>query len=498
MLTVDQREQVRRAYFIEGKSIRRIAREGLHDRRTVRKFLNDAGPPRYTLKVPRRRPVLEPFVSVIHQWLKEDEDRPSKQRHTAHRIYDRLVSEFGFSGGESTVRQYVREIRPRREVMIPLDHDPGEAQVDWGEAQVYLDGHLTKVHLFCLRLCYSQRFFVLAFPKESQEAFFAGHVAAFQELGGVPKVIVYDNLSTAVKRVLTGSRREEQRDFIAFRSHHLFESSFCRPGEAHEKGLVENVVGYVRRNFLVPLPSVSSFEELNLILQERCQRGLDRELRGRGQTVAQAWEEEREHLFPLPSRGWPCCLTRPAKASLSCLVSFDNNRYSVPAAFAGRQVLVRAYVDRVEIAFADRIVASHQRCYRRGRDVMDPYHYLPVLLRKPRAFHQARAFRNYPWPPAFRQALAFLEERHPDDQGIKEFLRILALKDQVGEERLSRALELALQYRCVAADVVRHLLHRMESNWQPPLPLDLTTAGLPSPQVALADPSQYNRLLSVA
>ena len=231
---------------------------------------------------------------------------------------------------------------------------------------------------------------VMAFPKESQEAFFAGHVAAFQELGGVPKVMVYDNLSTAVKRVLTGSRREEQRDFIAFRSHHLFESSFCRPGEAHEKGLVENVVGDVRRNFLVPLPSVSSFEELNLILQERCQRGLDRELRGRGQTVAQAWEEEREHLFPLPSRGWPCCLTRPAKASLSCLVSFDNNRYSVPAAFAGRQVLVRAYVDRVEIAFADRIVASHQRCYRRGRDVMDPYLAVTLGLAACRQGHRVR------------------------------------------------------------------------------------------------------------
>ena len=169
-----------------------------------------------------------------------------------------------------------------------------------------------------------------------------------------------------------------------------------------------------------------------------------RQLRGRGQTVGQAWEEEKEDPLPLPSRGWPCCLTRPAKASLSCLVSFDNNRYSVPTAFAGRQVLGHAYVDRVEIAFAcgDRIVASHQRCYHRGRDVMDPYHYLPVLFRKPRAFHQARAFRNYAWPPTFRQALAFLEERHPYDQGIKEFLRILALKDQVGEERLSRALEM--------------------------------------------------------
>ena len=338
----------------------------------------------------------------------------------------------------------------------------------------------------------------MAFPRESQEAFFAGHVASFQELGGVPKTIIYDNLSTAVKRVLTGSRREEQREFTAFRSHHLFESRYCRPGEAHEKGLIENLVGYVRRNFLVPLPSVESFEQLNAILQQRCQTEGDRQLRGRGQTVAQAWEEEREQLLPLPPRPWPCCLTRPAKASLSCLVSFDSNRYSVPAAFVGRNVLVRAYVDRVEIACGDRVVASHQRCYQRGRDVLDPYHYLPALLRKPRAFHQARAVRGYPWPASFRQALAFLEERHPDGHGVKEFLRILTLKNQVGEERLSRALELALQYRCVALDAVRHLLHRMESSWQPPLPLDLASLGMISPTVPVSDPSQYNRLLSIA
>ena len=176
----------------------------------------------------------------IDQWLAEDRHSPSKQHHTARRIYHRLVSEFGFTGGESTVRQYVREVRPRREVVIPLDHDLREAQVDRGEAQVHLDGHLTKVHLFCLRLCYSQRFFVMAFPREGQEAFFAGHVAAFQELGGVPPKSSFrfrkDNLSTVVKRVLTGSRREEQREFVAFRSNHLFESSLCKPGKAHEQG----------------------------------------------------------------------------------------------------------------------------------------------------------------------------------------------------------------------------------------------------------------------
>ncbi len=495
MLTVDQREQIRRAYFIEGKSIRKIARERHHDRRTIRKALQDAGPPRYTLKAPRARPTLGPFLAVIDRWLEEDRERPPKQRHTARRIYDRLVAEYSFGGGESTVRQYVREKRPRwQEVMIPLDHDPGEAQVDWGEGFFYLNGQLTKAHLLFLRMCCSQVPFVMGFPRESLEALYTGHVAAFQELGAVPRTITYDNLSAAVKRVLTGSQREEQQQFIAFRSHYLFESNFCRPGEAHEKGVVENLVGYGRRNFLVPPPHVSSWEELNEQLRQRCRAEMGRRLRD-GRTMAEAWEEEKNHLLPLPPRPWPCCITRPARATLSCRVSFDSNRYSVPTAYAGRNVLVRAYVDRVEIAAGERIVACHRRCYERGQDILDPYHYLPVLLHKPRAFHQARAVRRYPWPPAFRQALAFLEERHPDGRGVKEFLRILVLKEQVGERRLNEALELALRYRCVGVDAVRQLLHRMETTWQPPLPLESVPLEL-SLKVPVRDLSQYNLLLS--
>jgi len=220
VLTVDQREEIRRAYFVEGKSIRRIARERRHDRRTMRKALRDAGPPRHLLKAPRPRPILGLFLAAIDHWLKEDQQRPPKQRHTARRIYERLVSEFGFQGGESTVRQYVRERRPRkREVTIPLEHDPGEAQADWGEARVYLDGRPTRVQLFCLGMCCFHWPFVMAFLRQSQESLFAGHVAAFEEMGAVPRTITYDNLSLAVKRVLTGSRREEQREFVAFRSH---------------------------------------------------------------------------------------------------------------------------------------------------------------------------------------------------------------------------------------------------------------------------------------
>jgi len=495
LIQVEEKEIIRRLYFIEGWSMRRIARERHHSRHTVRRALEDPGPPVYKRKAPRSRPVLGRFLGIIDRWLEEDRQRPPKQRHTARRIHARLTSEFGFRGGESSVRQYVREQRPRPEVMIPLEHDPGEAQADWGEAHVYLDGRLTKVQMFCLRLCYSQRPFAMAFLRQSQEAFFAGHVAAFEELGGAPRRITYDNLTLAVKRVLTGPHREEQQGFVAFRSHYLFESNFCRPREAHEKGLVENLVGYVRRNFLVPLPRVASLEELNALLGERCRGGLGRRLQSRDQTVAEAWEEERRHLLPLPPRPWPCCVTRPVRATLSCLVSFDSNRYSVPAAYAGRNVMVRAYVDRVEIAASERVVASHRRCYQRGQDVLDPYHYVQALLHKPRAFHQARAVRRYPWPRSFREALAFLEERHPDGRGVKEFLRILALKEQVGERRLSEALELALRYRCVGADAVRHLLHQMETTWQPPLPLDALPLEL-NLKIPVRDLSQYNLLLS--
>jgi transposase len=380
---VDQREQIRRAYFIEGKSIRDIAGQGHHDRRTVRKALHDAGPPRYTLREARSRPILGPFLAVIDRWLEEDQQRPPKQRHTARRIYHRLVAEYGFRGGESTVRQYVREHRPNRpQVVIPLEHDPGEAQVDWGVAQVIMAGGQTSVRLFCFRLCYSQKSFVMAFPTERREAFFAGHVAAFSFIGGVPRRITYDNLPTAVQRVLKGGRREEQREFIAFRSHYLFESNFCRPGKegAHEKGLVESLVGFARRNFLVPLPEVASFEELNALLLARCRASDGRLLAGQGRTVGEAWEVERPQLLPLPRFSWPCCTVHALKASHSSVVRFEGNRYSVPAGYAGRNVLLRAYVDRVDIAHGERIIASHRRTYGHGQDILDPYHYVPVLL----------------------------------------------------------------------------------------------------------------------
>jgi transposase len=221
------------------------------------------------------------------------------------------VEEHGFKGGESTVRRYVRQCRPReRKVYIPLEYDPGsDAQCDFGSAYVVMGDKLEEIQLFCLRPCYSTRPFVMAFPHQKQEDFFEGHVAGFDFMGGVPGNIWYDNLSLAVKHLLKGKghRVEEQESFIAFRSHYLFQSRFCNRGEAHEKGLVENLMGYARRNFLVPLPKVSSFQELNELLLERCLREDGRRLRGRTKTIGELWQEERARLLPLPEHAYPCC-----------------------------------------------------------------------------------------------------------------------------------------------------------------------------------------------
>jgi transposase len=210
--------------------------------------------------------VLEAVKAVIDHWLGEDRHKPPKQRHTAKRIHERLVQEYGFAGAESTVRRYVGQRRKemRTQVFVPLVYEPGGiAQVDFGEAQVILAGELVTAQLFCLRLGYSKLPFVTALPSQAQEAFLEGHVRAFAFLGGVPHVLVYDNLKVAVKRILEGSSREEQTAFVAFRSHYLFESRFCNPAQAHEKGLVEGLVGYARRNWLVPTPAFASWEALN-------------------------------------------------------------------------------------------------------------------------------------------------------------------------------------------------------------------------------------------
>lgn len=497
MLTVNQREEIRRAYFLEGKSIRRIAREGHHDRRTVRKAFQDGGPPSYTLYRPRPRPVLGPFIHLIDQWLLEDISRPPKQRHTARRVYHRLVEEYGFPGKESNVRQYVREHRPKPgypRLFIPLVFEPGEdAQCDFGEAWIVLAGHWVKVQLFCIRLCYSKLPFVMAFPHQQQEAFLAGHQEAFDFFGGVPHNIWYDNLSQAIQPRLMGRQPKERETFIAFRSHYLFQSRFCTPGEAHEKGLVEGLVGYARRNFLVPVPEVNFFQELNDLLQERCLAEAGRQLRGERQTIGDRWEQERPHLVPLPERPFPCCRTVPVATNRLSLVSFQTNRYSVPVECAHHSLFLHAYVDRLEITDGGQVVATHPRCYEREQDVLDPFHYLPLLRQRPAALDHAKPFKAWPHPPVLDQYLAALREQLLHRTATLEFLKVLELCHQHSLAQVIGAVEQAMASRSLGSDSVAYFL-RADRNGTQATPPSLATA--PScPVVQERDLGQYDLLL---
>jgi transposase len=266
MITVETREQIRRAYFHENKSIRQIARELRCSRNSVQKAIQSAEPSRYTLRVPRAAPVLGPYKPLIKQLLAESEHMPRQQRYTGYTIFAALQAQ-GYAGSEPSVRRYVAQCRQegrRRAVYLPLEFDPGaDAQVDWGEAVAMIADERVAVQLFVMRLCYSRRTYVMAFPSQRQEAFFEGHVRAFRHVQGVPRRITYDNLKAAVQRVLAGHTRQEPQAFIVFRSHYLFGSHLCTPGEGHEKGGVEHSVGYDRRNFMVPIPQVASFEALS-------------------------------------------------------------------------------------------------------------------------------------------------------------------------------------------------------------------------------------------
>jgi transposase len=342
MFSVELYGRVRHACHVEGLSQREAARRfGIH-RSTVRKMLAFSVPPGYRRTKPPVRPKLDAFTATIDAILEADRAAPPKQRHTARRIWQRLRDEHGFAGGYTTVKDYVRERRRRaREVFVPLAHPPGHAQVDFGEAVAVIGGERRKVHLFCLDLPHSDACFLKAYPAERIEAFLDGHVAAFAFLGGVPRSILYDNTKLAVARILGGGERQRTRAFAELQSHYLFLDRFGRPGKGNDKGKVEGLVGYARRNFLVPIPTAASFAELNARLERHCLDRLSDRLRGHAESIGERLGRDLDALQPRPPVPYDACDRRPARASSLSLVRYDRNDYSVPTAYGHRPVLVR-------------------------------------------------------------------------------------------------------------------------------------------------------------
>lgn len=478
MISVEDREQIRRAYFIDQKSVRQIAKELHVARKTVRKAIESAEPGTYTLGEPRPAPMLGPYKQRIDDLLVENERLPRKQRYTSHKIYKAIEAD-GYRGSESTVRGHIGERRRERrqpKVYLPLEFDPGtDAQADWGEALAEIAGDRQTVQVFFMRLCYSRKLFLMAFPAQKQEAFFEGHVQAFHYFNGVPHRIAYDNLKAAVQKVLEGHTRQEQMAFIAFRSHYLFDSYFCMPGQGHEKGGVEHGVGFGRRNFMVPIPKVASFAELNALLLDECRTDDQRQVDGQPVTIGEAWALERPALLTRPARDYACCVTRPVALTPYSQVEFETNRYSVPADKAQSHLVVRAYPFRVEILYLDQVLASHARCYGKHQDVFNPLHYLPLLEQRPGAFEHAKPLRRWreTWPPAYERLLARLQAESPNGPSVREFVRVLKLHDKYPASLVEQAITQALEYGCLHADGIELCARQLLRPQASTVPLDL-------------------------
>jgi len=479
-------------------------RHGVH-RRAVRQALAAALPPPRKRPVGRPAPKLGAYRELIDSWLLADREAPRKQRHTAHRVWRRLVDEQGAVVAERTVREYVHRRRrelggPVEEVFVPQVHEPGvEAEVDWGEAEVVIAGQRRTVHLFLMRACYSGAAFVLAFERETQQAFLEAHVEAFRVFGGVFATIRYDNLRSAVKQILRGRRRDETDRFVALRSHYLYESVFTRPGKqgAHEKGGVEGEVGRFRRNHLVPVPEVASLRELNRLLEDACLDDLERRISGRVETVGEAFRAEGRALRELPAQDYDAAEVASPRVDAKALVMVRQNHYSVPVALAGLRVHARIGAREIVISHDRREVARHLRLQGRYQIAARLDHYLELLRIKPGALKGSLPLRQERergrWPACFDELWQALDARYGASEAARQMVEVLLLCREYGAVHVELAVRGALAAGAHDGHAVALLARRSERPPQLPLfdlPERLQASERPAPTLG-----DYDQLL---
>jgi transposase len=478
---------IRRRVLTGEISMRQACAEYRLNWRTVRKIVLRPEPaPRRPSR--RRKPALDPVLPIIHQILDDDRHAPPKQRHTAIRIHQRLCAEHGYTGCLSGVRAVVRAYKQSQtEVYVPLLHPPGEAQGDFGRAVVEVAGERIQAALFVLTLPHSGAVFGCLFPRECTEAFHDGHVRAFAFFGGVPTRISYDNSKLAVVRVTGPHERQLSRDFCRLRSHFLFASHFCNVRRAHEKGHVEGGVGYVRRNFLVPVPHAATWEELNAQLAQACAGDQQRTAAGQQQSKGTRLAADRAAFRALPVEPFEARRVVVATISSLSLGRFDGNDYSVPTAYAYQTLTATGTIDVVRFTHRHRVVAEHRRCWGKRQTIFDPIHYLALLERKPGALDHAAPLAGWGLPACFAVLRRRLEEADPRG-GTRQYVRVLRLLETHPLAALTAAVEHALSLSVRDADAVRLLAQKRAD--APAASFDL--AGRPALAAVTVPPPDLN------
>ena len=496
MLVVETIARIRRDHLVKGVPIKKIARDLRVSKNTVRKVVRgDATAHSYERKI-QPMPKLGPWVGELERRLEDNEKKRRRDRLSLLQIHEDL-SALGYEGGYDAVRRYAKAWRRRHRLLspsgayVPLSFDPGEAyQFDWSHEYAVLSGATTRVKAAHMRLCHSRMYLVQVFPREGQEMVFEAHERAFRFFGGVCRRGIYDNMKTAVNAVFVGKKRDYNRRFLEMCSHHLVEPVACTPGAGWEKGQVEKQVGDLRGRLFARSPRGRSYADLNAWLMDRCIEEARKQPHPTiaGKTVWQVFEEERPHLtaYRGPFDGFHAAETAVSK---TCLVRFDNNQYSVAARAVGRPVDVRAYADRIVIRQDGEIVAEHCRSFGRGEVVYDPWHYLPILERKPGALRNGAPFKGWKLPRALGRMRRRLAGR---DDGDRQFVRVLTAVREDGMEAVEAACAEALESGACSADVVLNILARRR---QPAPPASIPTPeGLRLRHRPVADCRRYDRL----
>ena len=463
MKGVDTVARIRREFFVRGRTIKEIVRELHVSRNTVRKVLRSNETVFDYERSVQPRPKLGAWKPELDRMLATNDARPARERLTLIRVFEAL-RELGYEGGYDTVRRYARGWQRDQSSLsaaafVPLSFDPGEAyQFDWSHEIVLINGTTVTVKVAHVRLCHSRMLFVRAYPRESQEMLFDAHDRAFAFFKGTCTRGIYDNMKTAVETIFVGRERAYNRRFLQMCGHYLVDPVACTPASGWEKGQVENQVGLVRERFFTPRLRVRSYEELNAWLLDRtiAFAKAHRHPEFRDRTVWEMFEEERPSLVPYRGRfdGFHAV---PASVSKTCLVRFDNNRYSVAASAVGRPAEVRAYADRIELRQDGRIVGEHSRCFGRDQTVYDPWHYVPVLARKPGALRNGAPFKDWILPAHLERVRRKLGTA-PD--GGRQMVDILTAVLSDGLAAVEAACAEALGEGVHSADVILNILAR--------------------------------------
>jgi transposase len=495
MLVVETIAKIRRAFFREGKPIKAICRDLGVSRKVVRKVIRSGATEfRYEREV-QPLPKIGRWSDELDQLLAANEGKSPRERLTLIRIFEELRGR-GYEGGYDAVRRYARKWAKDRgqataAAYVPLSFAPGEAyQFDWSHEIVLLSGVTVTVKAAHVRLCHSRMLFVRAYPRETQEMVFDAHDRAFAFFKGACRRGIYDNMKTAVETIFVGRDRLYNRRFLQMCSHHLIDPVACTPASGWEKGQVENQVGLVRERFFTPRLRSKSLDELNDWLLDKCvgYAKAHRHPELSEQTIWEVFEAERPKLVPYAGRfdGFHAV---PAAVSKTCLVRFDNNKYSVAANAVGRPVEVQAYADRIVIRQDGRVVGEHRRSFGRGETIYDPWHYVPVLARKPGALRNGAPFKDWVLPAAMERIRRKLAGA---DDGNRQMVNILTAVLTDGLPAVEAACAEAITQGVHSADVVLNILAR-QRNPDPP-PTIMTPAALTLRHAPIADCARYDNL----